>query len=86
VGLWNYIRLPASDRPILIFSAYSLPWITGTVHSITTSRHLRTRAVQSLVESPLEILLGSLIENQFESLALGRLAFSTGSFFQMANS
>ena len=102
MGLWNYIRLPASDGPILVFKACSLRCYTGTVHTIAASPHLSPQARESLLESPLESLLNSLTESLLECplesllnsligsllefLASGGVEFSTGSFWQMANS
>jgi hypothetical protein len=82
MGLWNYIRLPTSDGPILVFTACSLRCYTGTIHTIAASPHLSPQALESLLES----LLDSLIESLLESLASGGVEFSTGSFWPMANS
>jgi hypothetical protein len=68
VGLWNYIRLPAGDGPIPVFTTCSLRCFTGTIHTIAASP----------LESPLalESLLQSLLERAaLERAALERTAF-----------
>jgi hypothetical protein len=70
VGLWNHIRLPASDGPILAFTARSLRCYTSTVRTMAASPNLSPRA----------------LERQLESPTSGGVEFSTGSFWQMANS
>jgi hypothetical protein len=67
VGLWNYIRLPARDRPILVFTACCF---TGTVHTIAASLHESPLAIESLLWSLLESLLESLRERLLERAAL----------------
>jgi len=54
VGLWNYIRLPARDGPIPVFTACSLRCYTGTVHTIAVSPHESPLAIESLLDSLLE--------------------------------
>jgi len=76
VGLWNYIRLPARDGPILVLTARCF---TGTVHTIAASLHESPLAIQSLLKS----LLESLLERATTS---GGVEFSsTGSLWLMAN-
>jgi len=67
VGLWNYIRLPARDIPILVFTACS---VTGTVHTIAASLHESPQAIESLLWSLLESLLEKVIESLLERAAL----------------
>jgi hypothetical protein len=59
VGLWNYIRLPARDGPILVFTACCF---TSAVHTIAMSLHESPLAIESLLCSLLESLLESLHE------------------------
>ena len=50
-ALWNYIRLPARDGPILVFTACCH---TGTVYTIAASLHVSLLAIDILLESLLE--------------------------------
>jgi len=76
VGLWNCIWLPGRDGPILVFTARSLRSCTGTVHTIAPSLHESPLAIESLLKSLLEWLLGSLYERAaFERAAFERAAF-----------
>jgi hypothetical protein len=68
VGLWNYIRLPARDGPILVFTG--LRCYTGTVHTIAASLHESPLAIERLLYSLLESLLGSLLESLIERAKL----------------
>jgi len=54
VGRWNYIRLPARDGPLLLFTASCY---TGTVHTIAASLHESPLAIESLFDSLLDSLL-----------------------------
>jgi hypothetical protein len=72
VGLWNYIRLPARDGPILVFTACSLRCYTGTVHTIAASLHESPLAIEYLLWSLLESLLESLRESLLERAAFER--------------
>jgi hypothetical protein len=65
VGLSNYIRLPASNGRILVFSACCY---TATVQTIAASLHESPLAIESLLYSLLQSLLESLLENRLESL------------------
>ena len=65
MGLWNYIRLPARDGPILVFTACCY---TGTVQAIAASLHESPLAIESLLKSLLESLLRGLLESLIESL------------------
>jgi len=67
MGIWNYIRLPARDGPISVFTVCCH---TGTVHTIAASRHESPLAIESLLESLLKSLLESLLESLVERAAL----------------
>jgi len=72
VGLWNYIRLPAGDGPIPVFTTCSLRCFTGTIHTIAASPLESPLALESLLQS----LLQSLLERAaLERAALERTAF-----------
>jgi hypothetical protein len=47
VGLWNYIRLPARDGSILVFTG--LRCNTGTVHTIAASLDESPLAIERLL-------------------------------------
>jgi len=66
VGLWNYVRLPARDGPIPVFTACSLRCFTGTIYTIAVS--------------PLESLLDSLLQCLLERAALERAALERTAF------
>jgi len=68
VGLWNYIRLPAGDGPIPVFTACSLRCFTGTIHTIAASPLQSPLALESLLQSLLE-------RAALERAALERTAF-----------
>jgi hypothetical protein len=67
VGLWPYIRLPARDGSILLFTGCCY---TGSVHTIAASLHESPLAIESLLKSLLERLLESLLESLLERAAL----------------
>ena len=69
VGLWNYIRLPARDGPIPVFTARSLRIYTNTIHTITVSAHESLLAIESLLLSLFESLLDSLLDSLLERAA-----------------
>jgi len=60
VSLWTNIQLAARDRPIPVFTAWSLRCYTG--HTIAVSPLCSPLALESLLESLLDSLLGSLLE------------------------
>jgi len=67
VGLWPYIRLPARDGPILVFTGCCY---TGSIHTIAASLHESPLAIEILLKSLLESLHESLLECLLERAAL----------------
>jgi len=76
---WNYVWLPASDGPILVYTACSLHCFTGTVHTTVARQLLKPQTIMSLLENPLEIVLDSLHESQLERAVLREQRFGRSS-------
>jgi hypothetical protein len=80
-GLWNYIRLPARDGPIPVFTTCSHCGYTSTVHTITGSAHESPLAIESLLNSLLDSLLDGLLDSLRDSL-LGRNMFERATLWE----
>jgi len=70
MGLMTSIPLPARNRPIPAWTAYSLCCITGSIRTIAASPHESLLAIDSLLYSLLYCLLDSLDDRLLERAEL----------------